>query len=288
MILSPSGSHHWIGGRPELQIMKIFRNKPRALLIRAAGTNCDIELAEAFRIAGADSLTIHVDLLIRQPDFINDFHIIAIPGGFSYGDDIAAGRILALKIRQHLAEHLQAAVSKGVPVLGICNGFQVLVQTGLLPGIPFNKKRTSNRTLSLAENTNGRFIDDWVPVSIESDSPCIWTKGITDTADMMILPVAHAEGRFLADPQALNYIEENNLAAIRYLHNPNGSIADIAGICDPSGLVFGLMPHPERYVRKSQHPSWTRIYSNNTDKFSASETIGLRMIRQAVIYVANK
>ncbi|MFG0251413.1 MAG: phosphoribosylformylglycinamidine synthase subunit PurQ [Phycisphaerales bacterium JB038] len=269
--------------------MNSAADQPRALLIRTAGTNCDAELAHAFTLAGAGVQTIHLDTLIAQPELLRDFQLIGFPGGFSYGDDIAAGRIFAMKVRRHLFRPLAEAVERGTPIIGICNGFQILVQVGLLPGPAAGEAwpaEAPTPIVTLADNEGGRFIDNWCPVTLEANSACIWTKDVDVADPARLLPIAHGEGRFIpADDATLARIEQAGCVALRYRGNPNGSVHDIAGICDASGLILGLMPHPERYVHPTQHPSWTRLAATDP-AFLESETLGLRLIRRAVNYAA--
>ena len=234
--------------------------KPKALVLRSAGANCDLEAAHAFERAGAGSELVHLNRILENPASLRDFQILAIPGGFSYGDDITAGKILARQLSHHLYEPLRDFIAAGKPIIGICNGFQVLVKTDLLPG-PINSR--GGQLCTLTNNDTGRFIDRWihlVPVS----SKCIWTAGI----DPLDLPIAHGEGKFMyADDEVRNAIRGGDQIALIYANedgspangsspqNPNGSADDIAGICDESGLIFGLMPHPERYLEAFQHPA---------------------------------
>jgi len=249
--------------------------KPTALIIRTAGTNCDVELAHAFELAGSDTQTLHLSQLIADPALIASFDMIGFPGGFSYGDDIAAGRILANRIRHRLWEPLQAAGTRGVPMIGICNGFQVMVKLGLLPD-----PKAGKQTVTLADNTSGRFIDKWTPMLAAPDSPCIWTRGMTE----LDLPIAHGEGRLVcADDEVLNQLKANRQVALRYSpgNNPNGSTDDIAGLCDPTGTILGLMPHPERFTDPTNHPTWTR----QDDDWLAQTPAGLRFFQNAVEHV---
>jgi phosphoribosylformylglycinamidine synthase subunit PurQ / glutaminase len=236
--------------------------KPRTLILRTAGTNCDGETAYAFERAGAQSTLMHINQLLQDPRRVHDYQILAFPGGFSYGDDIAAGKILANQITHHLRDVLHDFVAAGKPVIGICNGFQVLIKTDLLPG-PIAGK--TSQTATLTNNDCGRFVDRWIRLAPRGRK-CIWTQGLQP----LDLPIAHGEGKFVLasdsirralwndDQVALVYIKANDQSADSdFPDNPNGSIDDIAGICDASGLVLGLMPHPERYIEPFQHPAWT-------------------------------
>ena len=246
---------------------------PTTLIIRTAGTNCDRELAHAFEQAGSETQTLHLNRLIEQPSLIDQFDLIGVPGGFSYGDDIAAGRIFANRLRHRLLEPLQSAVARGVPIFAPCNGFQVLVKMGLLPD-----PQVATQTVTLADNHTGRFVDRWVSIQANADSPCIWTQGL-DTFD---LPIAHGEGRFTAPSEVIERLNSQQQIALRYAgDNPNGSVADIAGICDPTGMVLGLMPHPERYTDPTHHPQWTRQSSDVLTQTAP----GLRFFQNAVNHV---
>lgn len=246
-------------------------NETRTLIIRSAGTNCDAEMVRAFELVGSSVELVHVDALVRDPSRFSTCDVIGFPGGFSYGDDIAAGRVLASKVREQLAEPLREAAGRGVTMIGVCNGFQVLVQAGLLPG-------AGGVGVSLVENAGGRFIDDWPRVEIP-DSNCVWTRGIDGSTHAMRLPIANGEGRFVAgEPGAIRTLESNGQIAIRYVDNLNGSEGAIAGICDPSGRIFGLMPHPERSLDWRHHPYWTRLSADEMDE----ETVGLRIFRNGV------
>ena len=228
---------------------------PRALILRAPGTNCDHETAHAFERAGGLARRVHVRALVEKPSLMDDCQILCLPGGFSYGDDIASGRIFALELRLRLGDALRAFRDRGGLVLGICNGFQVLLQTGLLLADP----ATGAPRASLAHNTSGRFVDRWVHLRAPA-GPCVFLKGI----DRLELPVAHGEGRFVARSAAdLAALDAAGQLALRYdadsngtSTNPNGAQADGAGACDETGRVFGLMPHPQRFVDATQHRAW--------------------------------
>jgi phosphoribosylformylglycinamidine synthase len=260
--------------------------KPRTLILRTAGTNCDAETAYAFELAGAQCEKIHVNRLLQEPALLDQFQMMAFPGGFSYGDDIAAGRILANQIAHHLQEDLRRFIEAGKPVIGICNGFQVLVKTELLPG-PLAGR--TGQTCTLAHNEVGRFVDRWVHLAPRGRK-CIWTRGL----DRLQLPIAHGEGKFVTPDSAYRQaMWDNDQVALVYTKadgsstagifpdNPNGSVDDIAGVCDASGLVFGLMPHPERYVDATQHPAWTSQINR------PRQGLGLRVFENAVSHVRN-
>lgn len=212
--------------------------KPKALVLRGAATNCDMETAAAYRYCGAAVETAHINELLKRFVKLENYDMLALPGGFSYGDDISAGKIFALKIRT-LRDDFEKFIKAGKPVIGICNGFQVLVKTGYLPE---NSKGERMATLFL--NDVGHFICKWVKIRTNPKSPCLFTRGLPPEFE---LPVAHGEGKFIpASSQALDEITKNNLNTLSYIENPNGSAADIAGICNNAGNLFGLMPHPER------------------------------------------
>ena len=233
--------------------------KPRALILRTGGTNCDKETVFAFSQAGAEADSLHIKALIERREILKKIQILVFPGGFTYGDDVAAGRILANEIKSHLGEELLDFINSDGAVLGICNGFQVLVKSGLLPEHTLLKQE-----VTLTWNHSLKFEDRWVALEIQK-SPCIFVKG----DGRMYLPVAHAEGRFDAPDDVVDRMEEGHQVVLRYAgrtkaapaypDNPNGSINAIAGICDRTGRVFGLMPHPERYCSHYSHPHWTRM-----------------------------
>jgi phosphoribosylformylglycinamidine synthase I len=232
-------------------------SKVKTLILRAPGTNCDVESAFAFERAGAQVDLIHVDELIRQQKSLSNYQIMVIPGGFTYGDDISAGKILANELRLKLGGEIQKFVDDGRLILGICNGFQILVKAGMLP----ESKGGNAQSLTLAGNDSGRFECRWVYLCANKTSPCIFTRGI----DLMYLPVAHGGGKVVIEPEALEelnvalyYADDTGDIRAGYPHNPNGSVNNIAGICDATGRIFGLMPHPERFIRWTQHPRWTR------------------------------
>jgi phosphoribosylformylglycinamidine synthase len=231
--------------------------KVKTLILRAPGTNCDVEAAFAFEQAGAQVDLVHVDELIHRQKSLSNYQIMVIPGGFTYGDDISVGKILANELKLKLGEEVQKFVDDGRLILGICNGFQVLVKAGMLP----KSRGESSQLLTLANNDSGKFECRWVYLRANKTSPCIFTQGI----DIMYLPVAHGGGKVVIEPGtleklnvALYYADDTGDIQAGYPHNPNGSANNIAGICDATGRIFGLMPHPERFIRWTQHPRWTR------------------------------
>ena len=230
----------------------------RVAILCGPGTNCNVETAFAFELAGALTEHVHINEFIRRDKLLSDYQILAIPGGFTYGDDISAGKILANELKLKLRDDVHSFIREGKLVLGICNGFQALAKAGILPA-PFDE---SPQQLTFTVNDSGKFECRWVYLSANETTPCIFTKGIKH----MYLPVAHAEGKVVvADSKilpslniVLQYTDEAGNTEAGYPYNPNGSVQNIAGICDSSGRVFALMPHPERHILGVQHPRWTR------------------------------
>lgn len=255
--------------------------KPKICILRSAGINCDRETAFAFLKAEGSPELVHINKLAGKDKALDDYHILAIPGGFSYADDFGAGKILANELRFKLLESILKFLRQGKLIIGICNGFQVLVKSGLLPGNDNLKQETS-----LIINDSGKFEDRWVYLkSTRSPVKCIWTK---DLPEFIYLPVAHGEGKFIAqDKTALEKLRANAQVVLRYCdskgglagypHNPNGSEDNIAGICDKTGMILGLMPHPERHVEPSQHPRWAEVKKKK-------EGDGLQIFRNGVEY----
>lgn len=237
--------------------------KPKALVLRAAGTNCDMETQHALNQAGFEAQRVHVFRLMEAPSTLADYQFLVIPGGFSYGDDVAAGKILANQMLHRLAEPLNEFIAADKLMLGICNGFQVMIKSGLLPWGRVDPVQ-ANRDATLGWNDCGKFEDRWIHLSCDSDKCVFLPKG-----EIIALPIAHGEGKFVPrDDGVLNRLTQDDQVALRYVDpagdsggypvNPNGSIDDIAGICDPTGRAMGLMPHPERFVEITHHPQWTR------------------------------
>ncbi len=229
--------------------------EPKAIVLSGYGINADVELAEAFRLAGAKVEMLHVADLVADPERLLGGRILAFPGGFSFGDHLGSGQVLALLFRRTLRAALERFIAEGGLVLGVCNGFQSLVKMGMLP----NRAGSWEREVTLIHNESGRFIDGWFPVRFEAGCRCVWTRDL----DPRAFPVRHGEGRFLArDASTLEALEAERLVAVRYLQNPNGSAGDIAGICDPTGRILGLMPHPEAFLVKENHPDRRRAFSD--------------------------
>jgi phosphoribosylformylglycinamidine synthase len=256
----------------------------KTLILRAAGTNCDYETGVAFRLAGSETELVHMNRLLRGERRLEDYQILAIPGGFTYGDDVSAGKILANELRDQLAEEVQRFIQAGKLIIGICNGFQALVKARWLPGLPSGDVMPQ---ATLFNNDSGRFQCEWVRLRVEDGGLCVFTKGMQ--GKVLEMPIAHGEGKFIPqDESVLRHLKHNHQIVFRYVDkngqptpegNPNGSIDNIAGICDPTGRVLALMPHPERHIFPTQHPRWTR-------EGPRTEGDGLIMFRNAVEYAA--
>lgn len=235
--------------------------RPPILSLHAPGTNRDREAALACSMAGGDPRIVPVRAVLDGEVRLADHRMLLLPGGFSYGDDLGAGKVWAVALRERLGDELRAFVAAGRPVLGICNGFQALVKAGLLPG---DAPGDPVQRVSLHRNDSARFVCRWVTLRADPDSPCVFTRDLGDA--LITCPVAHGEGKLVArDDEVRAELGERNLAALRYVRadgapaagddNPNGSEGDIAGLCNPAGNVLGLMPHPEDHVSPLQHPT---------------------------------
>jgi len=253
----------------------------KAVVLRAAGINCDMETEYALQLAGAEAERIHINRLIEDKDLLKKFHIIVLPGGFSYGDDVAAGKILANQITHHLYEPLQRFIEAGKLVLGICNGFQVLVKAGILPS---NSSSGGQQSVTITYNDSGKFEDRWVYLAPQTDR-CVFIE----PGRQIYLPIAHGEGKvFTTDQAVLETLRTEGRIAFKYVDangsegpypvNPNGSMDSIAGLTDTTGRVLGLMPHPERFVRDTQHPRWSRPETG-------ADADGMIIFANAVSYV---
>jgi len=263
--------------------------KVKVIILRTAGTNCDKETAFAFEAAGAFPELVHVNELSSGRKKLSEFAILAIPGGFTYGDDIASGKILANELKFAMEEEIERFIKCGKLMIGICNGFQVLVKAGLLPNLTGDFK-TIEATLTL--NDSNKFEDRWVYLKSinrgERKTKCIWTNGMNG---IIRLPVAHGEGKFVPrDKKILSRLKSDGLVVFEYVDsrgqkcvypdNPNGAVEGIAGICDTTGRIFGLMPHPERHLSVYQDPEWTR---KNIKK--EKEGSGLEIFKNGVRFV---
>lgn len=248
--------------------------KPRVAVLTGDGINCDMETQEAFEAAFSKATAITKRVFLDDlKDRAHEYQIIAMPGGFSFGDDISAGKVFAVKMKTALHDEIHEFIERGGLMIGICNGAQIGVKLPL-PG--FSKR--GRQSVTLAYNSSGRFQCEWV--RLKSTSPnCLWTRGL----DELELPIAHGEGRFYArDRSVLDRMYEKNQVALKYAgYNPNGSMDDIAGVCDPSGRTLLLMPHPERYIHPYQHPQWTR---QRTEGRLPSEGSGMQIFRNAANY----
>jgi len=259
--------------------------KPQVLVLSGFGINCEIETARAFEMAGASASIVHATKLLAEPSMLSGYSILALPGGFSFGDDLGSGKVLGNKLKHKMSAQMMDFVRAGKLVMGICNGFQVLVKMGLLPALEGDYL---SQQATVTYNDSGRFEDRWVYLKANKDSKCVFTKGLSGR---LYLPVRHGEGKFIPSSSAslekmfvngqvaLQYTDENGNSA-GYPYNPNGSIQNIAGICDPTGRVFGMMPHPEAYLFKENHPRFARG--------GRLEPLGLEIFKNAVAYASGK
>jgi len=264
-----------------------------ALVLTGYGLNCDHETAYAFKLAGAQAHRVHINALIDRDVRLADFQILVFVGGFSWGDDHGAGVLQAIRIKSNLGDEIREFIENGNLVLGICNGFQTLVNLGLLPG--FDDR---GRSVALIANDCGNFRDDWVHLRVMPDSPCVFVRGM----EHFEMPVRHGEGKFYTESDWIDRLVADRRVVLQYAladgrpaggrfpQNPNGSVNDIAGICDETGRIFGLMPHPEAFNHWTNHPDWTRIKEKMRREKEAVEfgmTPGVRMMKNAVDYFHN-
>ena len=260
--------------------------KPKALILQAHGTNRDSDVAEALTLAGADAYLVPLNELRMKKTHLSTFQLLIIPGGFSYADALGAGKLLALDLKSYFNEEISAFVESGKPVIGICNGFQALVKSGILPGEKKEERGKNDPRATLTFNAEGHFECRWVNLMPVSQT-CVWTKGLDE---QITCPVAHGEGNFqISDSSYVNTLTAHDQVALTYIYpdgspangdypaNPNGSVLDIAGVCNPQGNVFGLMPHPENHIHAWQHPRHTR---GETDRS------GLKLFENGVKYVS--
>jgi len=264
-------------------------SKPPILILTGYGVNCEAESVFAWKLAGANPRMVHLHDLLERPDLLNQFKALMFIGGFSFGDHMGSGQVLALRLRSRAAGEITNFINKGNLVLGVCNGFQVMVKLGLLPG--FDGDYLSRR-ITLTHNDCGAFQNFWVNLGFESKCPCVFTRGLKE----MSLPIRHGEGKIITlDKAVLDRIEkahgvvcryidaDTRKPAVRFPDNPNGSLNSIAGLCDPTGRVFGLMPHPEAYLSPENHPQWQRQKLSGKLPKSGS---GLKIFKNAVEYLS--
>ncbi len=262
--------------------------QPKILIPTGYGLNCENETAYAFASVDGIADRIHLSEVFAKPSILESYQVLAMVGGFSFGDHITAGKVLANRYKYRLADHLERFIQNGKLVIGMCNGFQSMVQYGLLPGFEGNYHE---QLISLAPNCSGVFEDRWITLAANAGSRCVFTNNMRTIE----LPVRHGEGRLVAKDKnvlsklwadgqvALQYVDsETGKATMEYPSNPNGSVDSIAGICDSSGRVFGLMPHPEAYSNPYNHPNW--ILQRRSQSFP-EEGAGLQIFRNAVEYV---
>ncbi len=260
--------------------------KPQALILQARGTNRDFDVAEAITLAGMDAVFMPLNELRINKKHLLDFQMLILPGGFSYADSLGAGKLLALDLDSYFNEEISEFIESGKPVIGICNGFQALVKSGILPGGNWELVN-GNSSATLTFNAQGHFECRWVTLKPVSQK-CIWTKGVNELIEC---PIAHGEGNFqVSDQSLISNLQSLDQIALTYVHadgsaangeypiNPNGSVLDIAGICNPQGNVLGLMPHPENHIHAFQHPNWTRSVQGHS---------GLALFQNGVKYARN-
>ncbi len=265
--------------------------KPKALILTGYGINCDEETRFSFDLAGADAKIIHINDIIDNKYILQQYQIFAFPGGFSYGDDTGSGKALANKIKNNLIEEILTFLERDTLMIGICNGFQVMVNLGIVPALT---QPIGNVEVSLEHNTTFRFQCRWIDLGINPDSNCVFTKGI----EKLHIPVAHGEGNFIAPQNIIDLLHKNNQIVMQYIKpdgtlaggqfpfNPNGSMLDIAAICDTTGRIMGMMPHPERHIFFTQRDDWTLLreeYKRNKKEIPEYGE-GLQIFKNAVKY----
>ncbi len=245
----------------------------RVTVVTGFGINADRELALAFDLVGAVSTRVHLIDLIAEPKILERTAILALPGGFSFGDHLGSGLVFAARFRHHLSSHIDRFLERGGLAIGICNGFQVMAKGGMVPNLDGH----GYPEVTLVHNDTGRFVDSWVKIAFDNESPCIWTRNLAP----MEIPIRHGEGRFVArSDEILDRVESEHLVAVRYVgENPNGSARMIAGITEKHGRVLGLMPHPEAFISDQHHPRWTRKELRSGNGLGN----GLELLRNGVI-----
>jgi len=255
--------------------------KPKVIILSGYGLNCEDETKYAFELAGGQGKIIHINDLIKNKNLLNDFQIMVIPGGFAYGDDTGSGNAYGLKLKNHLWENILKFIEKDHLVIGICNGFQILVNLGLLPAID---KKYGERQVALLPNDSTRYTACWIDLKVINDTP--WLSGIAEIS----LPIAHGEGKFFASDKVLKQLNEKNLIAAKYIINPTGTLENIAAITDESKRIFGLMPHPERAMFFTQLPNWPYLKEKYLRAGKAIPRFGpgLQIFKNGVNYFNSK
>ncbi len=262
------------------------RSDIKVLVITGFGLNCEKETAAACRLVGATPEQVHLNDLIAGKHTLDEYRMLVFIGGFSFGDHLGSGTVFANRVKFKLRDQLEKFVADGKLVIGICNGFQTLTRLGMVPALDGDY---FSQSVALAHNDSGTFRDDWCVLKADPASPCVFTRNI----DLVRLPLRHGEGKFVAEPEVLAELEKRHLIAVRYANadgsiatefpaNPNGSLGAIAGICDPTGRIFGLMPHPEAFLSPFNSPTWT------VDKAAgkmAEEGEGVVFFRNAIDYI---
>lgn len=253
----------------------------KALVLTGYGINCEMESRFAIEKSGGSADILHINKVLAAPAVLENYNMLMIPGGFSFGDDLGSGKVFGNKMRFRLREPLEDFIKRGNLVMGVCNGFQIMAKMGLLPVPDFTQRVT------LTNNDSGHFEDRWVILKANQQSPCVFTRGI----DRILVPVRHGEGKFIPkDEPALDELKANNQIVFQYVdeannlagypYNPNGSVMNIAGICDRSGRIFGLMPHPEAFNIVENCPWWARG--------AIKEPMGLLIFKNAVSYMKDR
>lgn len=268
-------------------------SKPRVLIPTGYGLNCEEETAFGYKTLGAETKIIHINDLIEKPKLIEDYHIITFIGGFVDGDHIASGKVHSNRLRYRLGDALHQFIDDGKLAIGVCNGFQSMVKAGLLPAFEGDDE---TETVTLTYNDSGVFEDRWVHLGVNAKSNCIWTNGVKE----LYLPVRHGEGKIrTASSEILKRLESSNQIPLFYMnpetkkpatesdypYNPNGSVNGIAGLSDPTGRVFGMMPHWEAFMTPYNHPNWTRL---KLDGKLPKEGAGMQIARNGIKYVKEK
>lgn len=264
--------------------------KPKVLIITGYGVNCEAESKHAWSLAGAEPILVHLNDLLDQPEQLEEFQAMMFIGGFSYGDHMTSGHVFSLRVKHHMQAHLQKFIDDGKLIMGVCNGFQVMTKMGLLPGLDGNYFEPK---VALMQNDCGTFQNFWCDIRFEETSPCVFTQGI----GTLPLPIRHGEGKiFTLDDNVLAQMEEQGCVAARYVDeanqptqnfptNPNGSLNAIAGLCDPTGRIFGLMPHPEAYLFPENYPHWDQ---QKLDGELPENGLGLRLFKNAVDFITKQ